>query len=411
MIRRRTGFLAPFVLTACLWTVPAVAQMPPAGGQMPDARQMSGTPLPVTDLAPGTVVVRVVRGSMANVVTGHPVELLGASKPLIVTTNESGRAEFPALAIGARVKAVTTVDGERIESQEFAVPATGGVRVALVATDPEAASRAAEDAKLAQAAAQPGMVVLGEQSRFVFELGDDGLNAFNILQIVNTARTPVQTPGPLVFEMPLASKEAVLLEGSSPQAKIDGRRVTVTGPFAPGTTLLQLAYEMPISGGDLTIELKLPAPLMQVSAAAQKVGETQMSSPQIAQKREMPADGGQMYIVGQGPALRAGDSVVFNFTGLPHAPVWPRNVALTLALMLLAGGAWGAAKTPTRASKDQAARQALEARRDRLFEELTAIEEQHKLQAIEPDQYAARRRALVAALEQLYAQLDEDAAA
>ena len=37
-----------------------------------------------------------------------------------------------------------------------------------------------------------GHVVLGEQTRFVFEMGDEALNVFNILQIVNTARTPVQ---------------------------------------------------------------------------------------------------------------------------------------------------------------------------------------------------------------------------
>ena len=45
--------LAAFaVLTPCL-----------ASAQMPDARQMSGVPLPVPDLAPGTVTVRVVRGN------------------------------------------------------------------------------------------------------------------------------------------------------------------------------------------------------------------------------------------------------------------------------------------------------------------------------------------------------------
>ena len=40
----------------------------------------------------------------------------------------------------------------------------------------------------------------------------------------------------------------------------------------------------------------------------QKIGALQLDSPQIAQRREMPADG-QNYIVGQGGALKAGDTV------------------------------------------------------------------------------------------------------
>ena len=109
---------------------------------MPDARQMSGVPLPVGDLPPGTVTVRVVRGSMANVIQDQPVELTGGPSPRSEKTNQSGRAEFTGLAPGTRVRASTTVNGERLESQEFAVPATGGIRVALVATDPEMQKRA-----------------------------------------------------------------------------------------------------------------------------------------------------------------------------------------------------------------------------------------------------------------------------
>ena len=124
------------------------------------------------------------------------VELTAGSSPLSAKTNEAGRAEFTGLAPGTRVKASTVVNGERLESQEFAVPATGGIRVALVATDPEMQKRAEQDRQLAQAPAQPGMVVLGERSRFVFEMGDEALNVFTLLEIVNSARAPVQPRSP-----------------------------------------------------------------------------------------------------------------------------------------------------------------------------------------------------------------------
>ena len=398
------------LLTCALLTiggVPALAQTAPAGTQMPDARQMSGVPLPVGDLAPGTVTVRVVRGSMANVIEGHPVELIGGPAPLRGTTNATGRAEFQGLRVGTRVRALTTVDGERLESQEFMVPQNGGIRVALVATDPEAASREAQDRTLAQAPAQPGLVVLGDQSRFVFEIGDDGLNVFCIMQIVNTARTPVQTPAPLVFPLPEGFANGAVLQGSSPQAAFEGRQVTVTGPFAPGTTLVQFAYALPLSGGDLTIRQVLPAPLSRLTVMAQKVGETHLTSPQFAQHREMQAEG-QTFIAAQGPGLAAGEAVVFNFTGLPHASVWPRNVAVAAAVLILLAGAWSSTPRTSAPGKDRRSR--LEAKRDRLFTELTELEDRHRRHAIDPDHYAAHRRDLVAALERVYAELDEEAA-
>src|SRR3954453_15309779 len=116
------------ILLGCILAIQLNVQ-----AQMPDARQMSGIPLPVADLSPGTVTVRVVRGTITNVVAGQAVELPGGSSPLSSKTNDSGRAEFSGLQPGTRLKASTTVDGVRIESQEFAVPATGGIRIALVA--------------------------------------------------------------------------------------------------------------------------------------------------------------------------------------------------------------------------------------------------------------------------------------
>src|SRR5204862_957653 len=98
-----------------------LASPPSLQAQMPDPRQMSGIPLPVADLPAGTVTVRVVRGAITNVLTGQLVELTGGPSPLSAKTNDAGRAEFSGLQPGARVKAVTTVNGERIESQEFAV--------------------------------------------------------------------------------------------------------------------------------------------------------------------------------------------------------------------------------------------------------------------------------------------------
>ncbi len=390
------------ILTAVV--VPARAQ------DMPDPRSMSGTPLPVSDLTPGTVVVRVVKGTMVNVVPNVPVVLDVAGTPRTVNTNETGHAEFSGLQPGTKVKARADIAGERLESQEFQVPAAGGVRLVLVATDPELAKKAEEDRKLAQGPVQPGMVVLGDQSRIVFEMGDEGMTVFNIFPIVNTARVRVQPPSSIVFDLPGDAAGASALEGSSQQVTVAGKRVIVNGPFAPGTTLVQFAYTLPYSSGDLTWEQKMPAPLDHVAVMAQKVGDMHLTSPQFSEHQDMPADG-QTFVVGRGPGLKAGDVLTLNFTGLPHTATWPRNVALALAIVVLAGGVWGSLRASRAVAEEAARRKKLAATRDRLFAELAVVEAEHRDGSIDPRRYAHRRRELVTALERIYAEMDEEAAA
>jgi hypothetical protein len=397
------------VLILAMIAVPAVAgaQMPP-GGQMPDPKQMSGVPLPSSEIPAGTVTVRVVRGSLSNLVVDQDVVLSGDASAT-AKTNDAGRAEFTGLTPGSRLRATAVVDGERLESQEFTLPQQAGVRLMLVATDPGAAQRAEEDRKLAEGPARTGIVILGQETRFIVEVGDEGLTVFNVYQIVNTARTPVQPAVPIVFPVPAVAERTALLEGSSPQATLEGDRVTVAAPFAPGPTLVQFAYTIPFGSDEVTITQRLPAALAQLAVVVQKAGDMRLSSAQVAQQRDMQADG-QTYILGQGPPLPAGTDVTFTISGLPHVPAWPRNVALGLAGLILAAGAYGAFRGAAAAGAS-AERTRLAAERERLFTELTDLEAANGRGDIDPQRFAMRRRELIVALERVYAALDETVAA
>jgi hypothetical protein len=410
--RRFIAMSALVLFMSAFGARPLFAQQVPAGAQMPDAKQMSGIPLPVADLAPGTVTVRVVRGSMANVVSDHPVELSGGPSPMVARTNDTGRAEFSGLRPGTRVTATTTVDGERLESQEFTVALVASHRQAEppAAGAPQPAQRPEPFSDRGASPPKAGVVVLGERSRFVIEMGTEALNVFNLFEIVNSAPEPVRPPAPVVFELPAAAVGAGALEGSSPQATVANKRVTVAGPFAPGSTFVQFGYSLPIKAGRLTIHQTVPVALNQFSFMAEKVGNLQIESPQMSENREMPLQD-HIFIVGKGPGLKAGDTISLTFSGLPHAPTWPRNLALALAFVILAGGVWGTLRTGAPAAEHVERRRRLEARRDRLFTELASIEEQHNEHTIDPERYAARRRELVSALERVYAEMDEEAAA
>jgi hypothetical protein len=110
----------------------------PGGGRMPDLRVMNGKPLPDPGLAPGTVTVRVARKMPVNAVSDVEVIAIiknpgGDLKKRTVKTDASGRASFEGVGAGHRFSAEVTVDGERIKTSEFEMPAQGGVRTMLIA--------------------------------------------------------------------------------------------------------------------------------------------------------------------------------------------------------------------------------------------------------------------------------------
>ncbi|MEQ1572631.1 MAG: hypothetical protein ABL993_00160 [Vicinamibacterales bacterium] len=370
---------------------------------MPAPSEIHGKAIPAPELADGIVTVRVVRESIGNNVPGQDVRVIIGGTTRTARTDEQGRAEFRDLPRD-QGRAEATVDGERLTSDPFTAPASGGLRVILVAGIARAAERKAQEDQ--QALAEPavkGIVVLGAGSRVVLEFQDDALQAFYILEILNNARTRVDIGGPLMIDLPRGAARAATLEGSAP-ATVSGDRVTVLGPFAPGRTLVQLGFTLDYgSSKDYTFSQTWPVALEQLTMAIEKVGATSMTSPQFATTGEVRAEEGTTYVLGNGPGQAAGSTTTVTLTGLPaHSPV-PRYAALTLAGGLLAWGAWMAVSGRGRR---QGARARLIAKRDTLLGELTRLEERRRA-GQEPPKQAARRLTLLAELEQIYGELDE----
>lgn len=136
--------MAPIVLAgaalAGLLIMP-VAFAPPALAQpmgMPDPRAMSGKPLPDAGLPLGTVTVRVARKALGNPVVDAEVTAIvtgpgGESRKRTARTDAAGRATFEGLPAGHQFRGEVSVEGERLATESFEVPAAGGVRVMLIA--------------------------------------------------------------------------------------------------------------------------------------------------------------------------------------------------------------------------------------------------------------------------------------
>ena len=374
-----------------------LAAWPSGVSAQPDPRQMSGIPLPDPQLSPGTITVRVVRGTLDNNVLNHPVEMRSGDIAETALTDAEGRAEFVMLNAGETVIASTELDGERIESQPFAAPGAGGVRLMLVG---------AGDAAASDVPAEPGAVTFSADSRIVVELGEENLSIFYLLDIFNQRLVPVEPETPVAFTLPFGAQGATVLRESAPATRIDGANVMIEGPFTPGLTPLRVAYVLPYSGPAAAVSQTLPADLDGLLTVVQKWGAMDLASDQIARRADMSPEGtDETYIFAAGPAVPGGTAITFEISGLPHHSQTPGVLTVALALAILGIGAWAAA-TPA-AAEGADGRRRLEQRREKRFAELVTLEQQHRSGKVGPTRYGNRRGELLADLERIYADLDD----
>lgn len=372
--------------------------------QMPDPSQMAGRPLPAPELPTGTVSVRVMRERIGNNVADQTVTLKAAAQTLTGKTDAQGRATFGDVPPGTPVTVQAVVEGETLTSQEFSVPPSGGVRVALIAGIAAAAAREKSASEAAaREPARPGIVVFGGESRVILEFQDDNLQVFYLLEVVNNARTPIDVGEPMFLVLPTGATGAGALDGSSPLASVQGDRIRLTGPFPPGNTHVQIGYRFPYSGDTATITQQWPAAFEQLFVASEKVAGLQMSSPQFQQQQEANA-GGQPFLMATGGRLNAGESLSITLTGLPHRNLLLRNIGVAAGVLILAIGLWFAVTGGKDAVRE---RQELERRKEKLLADLVALEAQRREGKVDDRRYLSRRQSLVAQLERVMGELDD----
>jgi hypothetical protein len=221
---------------------------------------------------------------------------------------------------------------------------------------------------------------------------------------VNNARNRVDIGGPLIIDLPSSAAGAGTLEGSTPSATVNGNRLTIVGPFAPGTTSVQVGYQLRYDSSKLTFEQKWPAAIQQVTVGVQKVGNLTVSSPQFLQTRDLSTDDGVVFLIGTGASLPAGAALTVNLANLPIHSTTPRNVTLALAVAVVALGVWLSVTGP-KTGRDEA--RALTSRRDALLRELEDLEKRRRAGTVNSERYEARRQRLITDLEQIYGELDD----
>ena len=375
---------------ACLATF--VSAQPPLG-------QMSGIPLPDPELPDGTITVRVIRGAVTNNVAGQDVQLHQGDAVETATTDDEGRATFLTLNPGQPVQASTVLDSQLLQSQSFAAPGRGGVRIMLVGADPD----------VPVVPSRPGVVSFGGESWIQVELVEESVEVYYFFEVVNASDAPVDPAVLIVLEMPDGAQGTTVLRGSSPRTVASGPRVELPGPFEPGVTPFHVAYILPYSGDTLVVSQRLPVDLDSLLLSVEKWGTMDFVSRQVERRMEMPGERPDRspYIIATGPAIRSGQPLVVELVGLPHRSTLPSTVTLVMATGIFGFGFWGAIGSVDSTSVSKR-RKTLETRREKLFADLVKIERQHQARKIGSTKYSSRRGELVRSLEKVYRELEKD---
>ena len=216
---------------------------------MPDPKQMSGIPRPVTDLPNGTVSVRVIRGSCPTTSQSSGRAARGLARCRTAKTDEAGRAEFGNAAAwrhdqggGGRRRRASRVAG---------VSGAGAGRHS---------ADAGRDRQVERGRAPPRSDAPGGDRRGRDRRRDRAssssratrpLPVYYLLDITNNARAPVNPPTPSRSTCRQVRSASTILEGSSPQATVTGTSVQVAGPFPPGQHLVQVGTSAAGVGGSV----------------------------------------------------------------------------------------------------------------------------------------------------------------
>jgi hypothetical protein len=238
----------------------------------------------------------------------------------------------------------------------------------------------------------------------VIELAEGSLEVYGLLPLGNVKATPVMPAQPVVFQAPAGAKNLTVLEGSTPQAKVAGDKVVVSGPFAPGETQLQIAYRIPYEGDTVSFSQIVPLPLRQTTVVARKVGDLRLEVAGLRSQREAHFEG-RTYVIVTGDKIDANGQLDVRLRGLPHRPEWPRYAALFIALAITLTGVWIAIQ-PDRGAQDDTDARTLRTRRAALFDQLVNVERRMTQTSTVDPTLSHRREALIAEIEDLDDVLD-----
>jgi hypothetical protein len=354
-----------------------------------------GVARPDKAIPPGTLIVHVQDENGAPkadvpVVLGHARQGEDTVRELKGKTDANGDAKFDGLDAKPNSGYLTEAIGEngiRFPSKPFRLVENMGSRVILEAR------HVSQDRRVLQ---------IGRGSHFVFEIVDDAVQAMEVWRLSNLGTAPVDIPGGVHIPLPSRAVQIQLAPNAPPNLSIAGHDVVWKGPIPVGDTEIHVGFALAYKGLRLEIEQPAPLEVTEVNVITERIPGLTVESDEIrfAEPETQDIQGRAIQLF-RGPGVAAGGTIRFRLVGLPHADVTWRLVAATAAVLLLVGFIGWALVGKSGTSS----REALEKERERLLDELVALDAA-TAGGKSGGKQARKRADLVAELTRVYRELD-----
>jgi hypothetical protein len=411
---------APLLLLAGV----AVAQPAAETG---DVQEMAARPLMVGDLPVGTVTVRVGRGSLSHAAVGVEVVAKvtlpgGKASERTEKTKADGRATFSSLAVGAEFQAQTVVDGQRLQTASFTIPAEGGARLMLVSQQ----SQDEDEGEAAPAPANPhagahglggttteiagdagagtsdpSVLRVSSSSKMLIDLREDALAVMENLVLENTSDRIFRAEhGGIAIPLPAGASNVEALEGGFPLELEQGSTMFLRGAIPSSsshTPPVQARFGFYVStAGESSTTLRQPMPL-GLETPVVMVPENdhlKLSAPGLQAMAPQADERGariQIFLLASVPRNGV---LSITVSGLPTRSRLGQTVAtgLVAALLFAVVLGWRRPRAEHRPEKSRG-------RRDELFAELVEVEHARRAAGADDVSLAQRRAVIIAEIE------------
>jgi hypothetical protein len=387
-----------------------VAALPSGGPREPEEPSFSlgataGKVGPAPGLPAGTLELTLIDQG-GKPIPGRLVQLgqVTADAPIKVlraTSNEAGLARFEGLDTSEKTGYAALIEqqGMRLSTEPFRMEPAQGMRGEI-----RAIGRTTDVSVLR----------FDNRARLIFEVGEDSVQMMEELIFKNVSEQAFE-PGPegLLIPLPVGFEGAKEIEGSVPLDVRDGQGAAVRSPISPNrgamfATPVRVGFVLP-AGGSPNVDLRQKMPFGLEGALLLVPANTNLTL-EGSGLRERPAQadaqGNTVKLFDLDP-IPPGGTLALTIKGLPALDRKGRNFAGVLCLLLIVGAVIFSPRS-SKVTRAVASAAQLTERREKLFSELVALEQQRrqaKSDGKRDSSVEERRLELVAKLENVYREL------
>lgn len=266
-------------------------------------------------------------------------------------------------------------------------------------------------APASQPASQPGAVTkdtraVSAQITIIHELGDQSLRTQESWAISNHGSSSID-PALLTVEFPKIRLLKLDDDVQGFEASDDRQTVRATRPLPPGTGALSGAYILDTARDTASYRRRFPVEVEVLRVILEHAPNLSLTSNVEATRRDRDLNGIK-FAIWDFARIPANQEVSIEIRGIPYKPVWPTQLTLVLAVLIVLWAAYAlrSGRVPGSELSSSLTPLSAAARKDRILRAIEILDRELEGQKITENRYKRRHEDLTRQLAVVLRELD-----